>query len=64
MTIMMKYLHVIIIELKSKMRFEGDDISKEQVNDNHERNASQEKVQDSTLNQPAKKTKVDDHNYR
>ena len=46
------------------MRFEGDDISKEQVNDNHERNASQEKVQDSTLNQPAKKTKVDDHNYR
>ena len=32
--------------------------------DNHERNTSKEKVQNSTLNQPAKKTKVNDHNYR
>ena len=36
---------------------EGDDINEEQVNDNHERNTSKEKVQDSTLNQPAKKKK-------
>ena len=42
---------------------EGDDVSEEQVNDNHNRNTSKEKVQDSTLNQPAKKTKVNDHNY-
>ena len=42
----------------------GDDISDEEVNDNHERNTSKEKVQDSTLNQPAKKTKVNDHIYR
>ena len=32
--------------------------------DNHERNTSKEKVQSSALNQPAKKTKVNDHNYR
>ena len=43
---------------------EGDDISEEQVNDNHERSTFKEKVQDSTLNQLAKKTKVNDHNYR
>ena len=60
---MMKYLHVIIIELKSKMILR-DAISEEQVNDNHERNTSKEKIQDSTLNQPVNKTKVNDHNYR
>ena len=43
---------------------EGDAISEEQVNDNHERNTSKEKIQDSTLNQPANKTKVNDYNYR
>ena len=43
---------------------EGDDRREEQVNDNHERNISKEKVQDSTLNQPAKDTKFNDHNYR
>ena len=42
----------------------GDDRREEQVNDNHERNISKEKVQDSTLNQPAKDTKFNDHNYR
>ena len=41
-----------------------DDRSGEQVNDNHERNTCKEKVQESTLNQPAKKTKFNDHNYR
>ena len=43
---------------------EGYNISEEQANNNHERNTSKEKVQYSTLNQPAKKTKVDDHDYR
>ena len=43
---------------------EGDDISEDQVNDNHERNTSKKKDQDRTLNQPAKKTKFNDHNYR
>ena len=43
---------------------EGDAISEEQVNDNHERNTSKEKNQDSTLNQPANKTKVNDYDYR
>ena len=42
---------------------ERDDISEEQVNDNRERNTSKEKVQDSTLNQPGKKTKANDQNY-
>ena len=42
---------------------EADDISEEQVNDNHERNTSKQKVQDHTLNQPAKKIKVNDANY-
>ena len=45
-------------------RVERDDVSEEKVNDNHNRNTSKEKVQDSTLNQPAKKTKANDHNYR
>ena len=40
---------------------EGVDISEGQVNDNHKRNASKEKVQDSTLNQPAKKMKINDN---
>ena len=42
---------------------EGDDVSEEQVNDNHERNTYKEKVQDSTSNRPGKKKKVNDHNY-
>ena len=41
---------------------EGDDISEEKVNENHKKITSKEKIQDSTLNQPAKKTKVNDHN--
>ena len=40
---------------------EGVDISEGQVNDNHKRNTSKEKVQDSTLNQPAKKMKINDN---
>ena len=42
---------------------EWDDISEVKVNDNHERNTSKEKIQDSTLNQPAKKTKYNDRNF-
>ena len=45
---------------------EGEDISGEQVNDNQKTNTCKEKIQDSTLNQPAfaKKMKLNDYNYR
>ena len=44
---------------------EGEDISGKQVNDNQKTNTSKEKIQDSTLNQPAfaKKMKLNDYNY-
>ena len=61
---------MVVSEIRSLYRDEDDlfrtnlkRIYEEQVNDNHERNTSKQKVQDHTLNQPAKKIKVNDANY-